>query len=189
MYAIPEQFSEASKTSLEAQMALFSALTSKMFEGVEKVVGLNLTIAKASLDETNATARQFFAVKDAQEFFALTAAQAQPTAEKALAYGRQLASIASGVQAEYTKAAEAQISETSRKFLDLVDELSKNAPAGSENAVAFLKSAIGNANAGYEQFTKTAKQAVDTMETNVSTAVSQFTQSPATKAARTTGKK
>jgi hypothetical protein len=60
--------------------------------------------------------------------------------------------------------------------ISLVDEVSKNAPAGSESLVAAVKTAISNANAGYEQFTKTAKQAVETMETNFNAGVNQFTQ-------------
>lgn len=187
MFAIPEQFSTASKANFEAQLSLISALTNKAFEGVEKIVDLNLNVAKASLEESNAAAKQFLAAKDAQEWLSVAAAQAQPNAEKALAYGRHLASIASGVQAEFTKAAEAQIAETSRKVLELVEEVSKNAPAGSENAVAMLKTAIGNANAGYEQLTKTTKQAVETIEANLNNAVGQFTQA-APKAARTAKK-
>lgn len=176
MFAIPEQFSSATKANLEAQFALFSSLTNKAFESVEKIVELNLTAAKATLEESSASAKQLLSAKDPQEFFALTAAQAQPSTEKALAYSRNLAAITTGVQAEFTKAAETQIAETNRKVISLVDEVSKNAPAGSENAVAFLKSAIGNANAGYEQFSKTSKQAVESIESNVTAAVNQFKQ-------------
>ena len=176
MFAIPEQFSNATKANFESQFAIFAALTSKAFEGVEKLVELNLTAAKASLEESTITARQLLAAKDPQEFFALTSAQAQPTAEKALSYGRQVAAIAAGTQAEFTKAAEQQITETNRKVISLVDEVTKNAPAGSENVVAAIKAGLGNANAGYEQFSKTTKQAVETMETNVNAAVSQFAQ-------------
>ena len=161
MFSIPEQFSSATKTNLEAQFALFSSLTSKAFEGIEKIVELNLTAAKATLEESTSAAKQLLSAKDPQEFFSLSAAQAQPSAEKAIAYGRHLAAITSGTQAEFSKAAESQIAETNRKVLSLVEEVTKNAPAGSENAVAILKSAIGNANAGYEQFSKTSKQAVE----------------------------
>lgn len=174
MFSIPEQFSNATKANFEAQFAIFSTLTNKAFEGVEKFVDLNLTAAKASLEETSATTKQLLAAKDPQEFFSLATAQAQPNAEKTLAYGRHLATIASTTGAEFSKAAENQIAETNRKVISLVDEVSKNAPAGSENAVALFKSAIGNATAGYEQFTKTAKQAVESMESNVNAAVSQF---------------
>ena len=66
--------------------------------------------------------------------------------------------------------------------IELVDTVSKNAPAGSEQAIALVKSAIGNATAGYEQLSKTAKQAAETLQSNVSNSVEQFSQN-ATKAA------
>ena len=94
MFSIPEQFSSATKSNLEAQFALFSSLTGKAFEGIEKIVELNLTAAKATLEESTAAAKQLLAAKDPQEFFSLTAAQAQPSAEKAIAYGRQALGIA-----------------------------------------------------------------------------------------------
>ncbi|MGB7481622.1 MAG: TIGR01841 family phasin [Burkholderiaceae bacterium] len=176
MFTVPEQFSAATKANLESQLAMLNSLTVKAFEGVEKVIELNISAARASLEESSATARQLLGAKDAQEFLALSAAQAQPTAEKAIAYSRHLAGIASSTQAEFAKATEAQIAEATRKVNTLIDEVTKNAPAGSENAIAILKSMIGNASAGYEQLTKTAKQAVETIEANVANATNQFTQ-------------
>jgi phasin family protein len=180
----PEQFSAATKANFEAQIAMLTALTNKTFESVEKIIDLNMNVAKASLEESTATAKQILSAKDPQEFFSLTAAQAQPSAEKAIAYGRHLANIASSAQAEFTKAAEEQIAETNRKVVALVEEVTKNAPAGSESAVAFVKSAIGNASAGFEQFSKTTKQAAETIEANMNTATSQFVQAAEKTASR-----
>lgn len=176
MFSYQDQFSAATKTHFQAQLDLINTLTTKTFEGVEKLVELNLNAVKASLEESAAAAQQFSVVKDPQELIALATAHAQPTAEKAAAYGRHLASILSATQAELTKAAEAQVADTSRKVSALVDEIAKNAPAGSEQAVALLKSAIGNANAGYEQLTKNTKQVVETLEGHLSNAAKQFTQ-------------
>lgn len=184
MSTFPEQFSAATKANFEAQIAMLTALTNKTFESVEKIIDLNMNVAKASLEESTATAKQILAAKDPQEFFSLTAAQAQPSAEKALAYGRHLANIASSAQAEFTKAAEEQFAETNRKVIALVEEVTKNAPAGSESAIAFVKSAIGNANAGYEQFTKSTKQAAEALEANVNTATSHLTQAAEKHASR-----
>ena len=184
MSTTPEQFSSAIKTNVEAQIAALTALTNHAFESVTKIVDLNLNAAKASFEESSATAKKLLAAKDPQEFFSLTAAQAQPSAEKAIAYGRSLAGIASTTQAEFTKAAEAQIAESSRKAIELVDSVSKNAPAGSEQAIALVKTAIGNATAGYDQLSKTAKQAAETLQSNVSTTVEQFSQNAAKTASR-----
>jgi len=188
MFTIPEQLSAASKANIEAQLSMLSTLKKGLWKAVQKTVDMNVKSAQTSLEGSKAAPKQLLAAKDAQEWLSLAAAQAQPNAEKALAYGRHLATIASGVQAEFSKAAEAQIAETSRKMLELVEEVSKNAPAGSENAVALVKSAIGNANAGYEQLTKTTKQAVEALEANLNTAVTQFAQ-PAARAAVRAAKK
>ena len=189
MFAIPEQFSNATKANFESQFAIFSTLASKAFEGVEKMVDLNIHAVKATLEDSAATARQLLAVKDPQEFFAVTAAQAQPTAEKAMSYTRQLASIAANTQAEFNKAAETQIAETNRKVVALVDEVTRNAPAGTENFVSAFKTSIGNAQAGYEQLSKTTKQASETFENNVNAAVGQFAQAANAAAPKAAAKK
>ncbi|MFZ6649594.1 phasin family protein [Undibacterium sp. TJN25] len=176
MYTTPEQFIAATKANLENQFASLTALNKKAFEGLEQIFALNVSAAKATIEESTATAKQLIGAKDPQEFLALTAAQAKPSAEKALAYGRHLASITTTTQAEFTKAVEAHIAETNSKVVALIDEVTKNAPAGSEQAVTALKSVIGNINAGYEQLSKTSKQAIQTLEENLANATQQFTQ-------------
>lgn len=176
MTTTPEQFIAATKANLEAQFASLTALNKKAFEGLEQIVALNVNAAKASLEEGTAAAKQLISAKDPQEFFNLSSAQVQPTAEKALAYGRHLASITSATQQEFNKAVEAHIADTNAKVISLIDEVTKNAPAGSEQAVTALKTVVGNINAGYEQMAKTTKQAVQTLEENVNKATQQFTQ-------------
>ncbi|WP_332878275.1 TIGR01841 family phasin [Massilia sp. S19_KUP03_FR1] len=174
MFAIPEQFSNATKSTMEAQFALFSSLSAKTFESMEKLVALNMATAKGSLAESTATARAMLTVKDPQEFISLTTGKVQPAAEKALAYSKEVAAIVRGAGAEFSQAAESQIVEANRKVLSLVDEVSKNAPAGSEQFVSAMKTAISNASAGYEHISKTTKQAVESVENNMNSAVSQF---------------
>ncbi len=189
MFTAPEQYSAATKANFDTHLAMMTALTGKVFEGIEKFVELNMTVVKTSIEESTATAKQLLSAKDPQEFFSLSTSQVQPSAEKALAYGRHLATIASSTQAEFSLAAETQITETNRKVLALFEEVSKNAPSGSEGVVEFVKNAIGNANAGYDHLTKTSKQAVETIEANMNTAVKQITQAAAKATPRATAKK
>ncbi|MCD6026231.1 MAG: phasin family domain protein [Solimicrobium sp.] len=179
MFTIPEQFSTATKANLDAQLAIFAAFTSKAIESVEKVIELNLTVAKTSIEESSAAVKQLISAKDVQEFVSFTTAQAQPNTEKALAYARHLATITSSAQTELNKATEAHVADTNRKIVAFVEEISKNAPAGSENAIALLKSSIGSANASFEQINKSTKQAVEVLETNLNTAVNQISQATA----------
>ncbi len=174
MFPIQNQLSVATRTTIDNQLATLIALTNKAFEGIEKLFDLNVNLMRASLQESTVINKQLLAAEGPQEFFSLIAAQAQPNTQKALFYGRHLANIATSTQAEFAKTAEEQFLEGNRKVNQLIDDVAKNAPPGSENVVAILKAAIGNASAGYEQFTKTTKQAVEVIEANVTAAAGRL---------------
>lgn len=178
-----EQFAAAQKANIET---LFG-LTNKAFEGVEKLVELNLQVAKATLGDVAETTRAALSVKDAQELLALQAGLLQPAAEKAAAYSRHLYDIAAATNAEVTKVAEQTAADAQQKFMSVVDTAVKNAPAGTENAVALVKSAVAAANNAYESVHKAAKQAADVAEANfqaVTTSAVKATQGASAKAKR-----
>ena len=174
-----EQMIAAHKANVET---LFG-LTNKAFEGVEKLIELNLQVAKASLAEAAETTNAVLSVKDAQELMALQAAMLQPAAEKAAAYSRHLYDIAAGTNAEVAKVAEAQMADAQKKAMAVVDTAVKNAPAGTENAVALVKSAVAAANNAFESVQKAAKQAAEVAEANF-----QAVTSTAVKASQTAAK-
>ncbi len=160
-----EQMMAAHKANVDT---LFG-LTNKAFEGVEKLVELNLQVARAALGEAAENAKAVLSAKDAQEFLALQASLLQPAAEKAAAYSRHLYDIAAATGSEVTKVAEATASDAQVKFMSAVDAAVKNAPAGSENAVALVKSAVAAANNAMEGMQKAVKQATETAEANFQT--------------------
>lgn len=174
MFSTQDQLSNATKASIDAQLAAMSALANKALHSVAELAELNIATAKASLEHASAAAQQILTAKDAQEFIQLSSSHAQPNAEKALAYGRHLASIASKAQTELTKATETRLAETSRQVSKLIDDLSKAAPAGSENAIAVLKTSVANANAAYEQLIKASKHAIETTEESINEAAKHF---------------
>ena len=175
MFSHADQLSNATKASIDSQLAAMSELANKALHSVAELVELNITTAKESLAHTQAASQQMLSVKDPQDLVNLTSAQAQPGAEKALAYARHAASIVAKAQAEFTKSTEARINDTTKQINKLIDELSKAAPAGSEQAVALLKSSVANANAAVEQMVKGSKQALSTMENSFEEVASQFT--------------
>lgn len=179
MFPIQDQISVATRANLDANLALYTSLTSKTLESVEKLINLNLVAVKASMDESSAVTRKMLAARDPQELFSVITEQAKPKFETAIAYGSQIASIAGSAQSELTKAAEAQIAEVSRKVHEIVEEVSRKAPAGSESVVAIMKTAIGNVGNTYEQITKTTKQAVEAMEANMTSTVNQISKAVA----------
>lgn len=164
-----EQILAAHKANVET---LFG-LTNKAFEGVEKLVELNLQVAKTALSEAADTTAAALSVKDAQELLSLQAALLQPTAEKAASYSRHLYDIASSTGSEVVRVAEVQFADAQRNFTTLVDSAAKNAPAGTENAVALVKSAVAAANNAFESVHKATKQAVEVAEANFQAATTQ----------------
>jgi phasin family protein len=160
---------------LAAQKAQFDTLfglSSKAFAGVEKLVELNLTASKAALGEAAEGTKAALSVKDAQELLALQASVLQPLAEKSLAYSRHLYDIASTTGAEFGAAYEAQAAAAQKQYASFIDNIAKNAPAGSESAVAVMKSAVAAAGNAYDAVQKAVKQATELAEQNIA-AVSQ----------------
>ena len=157
-----EQVLASQKASVET---LFG-LTNKAFEGVEKLVELNLQVAKAAMGEAAETTKAALSVKDAQELLALQAGLLQPAAEKAAAYGRSVYEIAATTGAEVGRVAEATAADAQAKFMSVVDNAVKNAPAGTENAVALVKSAVAAATNAFESVQKAGKQAAEVADAN-----------------------
>ena len=152
--------------SHKANIETLFGLTTKAFEGVEKLVELNVTASRAALSEASTHTQAMLGVKDAQELLALQAGLFQPLAEKTAAYSRHLYDIASGTTTELGKAFETQTADAQTAFANLVDSAAKNAPAGSETAVAVMKSAVSAANNAFESVQKAVKQASDVAEAN-----------------------
>ena len=157
-----EQIVAAQKANIET----IFGLTSLAFEGVEKLIELNTQVAKTAMTEASQTIQAALSVKDAQELMALQAGLLQPAAEKAAAYSRHVYEIAASTGAEVNRVAEAQAAEAQAKFMSVVDTAVKNAPAGTENAVALVKSAVAAANNAFESVQKAGKQAAEVAEAN-----------------------
>ena len=165
MFTTPEQFFATQKTAAAAVFGFHA----KAFEGAEKLAELHLQLAKTALTEAAETTSALLSVKDVQELVALQTGLLQPSGEKATAYGRHVADITLSTGAELGKLVEEQMGDVKAKFDGLVENLAKNAPAGSENVVALAKSGLAAANNAFESVQKAAKQAAEVAESNFNT--------------------
>ncbi len=182
MFTNPEQFANATKALFEFQLDTFNSLTSKAVQGVEQVVALNMATAKTQLEDGLATGKEISQTTDPKAAMSLAAAQMQPGVAGAAAYNQQLGSIIAEIREEFTRAADAHMTEAKSTLSALIYDVTKNVRPGSENAVQIVKTAIDNAFSGYEQVTKATKQAVEAVETQIAKAsalVDQNTVKPA----------
>jgi phasin family protein len=164
-----EQFAATQKANLKA----LQGFTTQAFTGMEKLVELNMAASKALMEESFGHAQAVLAAKDPQELVALQAGLAKPMVEKTTAYAQHVQSILNGSNAEFTKAVEAKAAEAQKALAGALDTLSKNAPAGSEAAVAALKTALTNSQTALETAQAQAKKVVEAAQANFTAAATQ----------------
>lgn len=166
MTALQQQFFANQKASVDNVLAIQNA----MFQGFEKLLDLNLKVFKASFDEVSQKTQEAVKIQDAQEALNFSSSLLQPGAEKVLAYTKQVYDVLSSIQVDVTKLTEAQLEEAQKQINDTIEQLTKNAPAGSESAVAMLKTSLASVNSAYESVAKSARQAAEAAESNIAAA-------------------
>ena len=155
-----EQILAANKTAAaEAQ-----AMAATAFAGFEKLVALNIAATKSALFDTTSDFTSAFSAKNPTDALAAQASLVKPLAEKTLAYGRSVYAIASETSAELSAAAEGKLAEAQKTLTGALDNMAKNAPAGTESLVAVVKSAVAASQNAMDSAKASAKQAVATAE-------------------------
>ncbi len=185
MLNIAEQFAAANKSNIENLLTLANTA----FASAERLAALNLNTARAALEDSVATTKSLMAMKDPQAFMAFQASLAQPNLEKTVAYSRSVYEILTQTQEEVSKVVDAQVSELNKNFTTVLDKAAKNAPAGSDVAVAAVKSAIAAANSAFGNINKAARQVVEITEANVAAATSATVKAAGTATPSTKAKK
>ena len=166
MYLSPEHIAATNKASVETLVGLANT----QFASLARLSALNFNLAKSAFEESVNYTSSLFGVKDAQEFAALSSTAAQPVLDKAIAYTRSVYEIAAQTQAEMSKFAEAQAGELNKNIVGYLDKFAKHAPAGSDVAIAAVKSALAAANSAYDSISRVTKQASELAETNFAAA-------------------
>jgi phasin family protein len=186
MTILPEQLTSAHKH----QVDIWFGLTAQVFEGADKLLQLNVAAARALLQDGHAHAKQSLDVQDPREWLAMQSTSVQPLTEKATSYAQQVYQIMTATQAEFVRAVEVQAEAQQARTEQILDSFSRNAPAGSETAVAAVKSALNAQNAAYESARKAAKQVVDLAQSNIDavTAAAVHTSQQAAAATQRTSK-
>ena len=165
MFTKPEDFAKSG-----VNFALFFANTT--FDGIERLALLNLAAARSVFEASMANFSSLIGAKDVHSFVSLHKEMATPSIEKGVEYSRNVIAIAAETKDKIAKEVEVKVAETNAKVSGLVEKALESAPAGSEVAVAAVKTAIKTANEAYEGLNKAAKQAAEVAEASVAAATS-----------------
>lgn len=163
------------KANIETTLSLAAAV----LKGAERLAALQIGAAKDLLADNAKIARNLLAVKDPRELMSMKPA-AEPLLERTLGYSRSVYEVATETQAEIAKLLEARLKEIGATMNEAVTNAAKNAPAGSDVAVAAVKSAMAAASSAYENIQKMTGQVKQLTEANVA-AISESGKSPARK--------
>src|SRR5690625_1215694 len=115
-------FSQQVFANQQASLENFLAVQSSILNGFEKLVDLNLKTIKASFDEISEKSREAAKLQDAQEAFTFSTTLLQPNTEKAMAYGKDVYDICSGLQVNVTKLTEAQFAQFQQQVSEAIDQ-------------------------------------------------------------------
>ncbi len=179
MVQAPEQLMAWNKANLEAAVR-FAGIA---LEGAERMLEVQLKAAKSAFADGVQQAKALAETKDLQEFAQFKNTLVQPTLEKATRYVKSVYDVAAATQSEISKLFEEQVSEFNKHVVTGLDTVVKSAPAGSEVAVAAVKSAISAVNAAYDNLSKSAQQFAEMTQANVEAATTQTVSTGKKKAA------
>jgi len=166
MFKTNDQFAAANSAAVNS----FLTIANTSLASAERLAALNLNTAREMIGETSSAISALMAAKDSQALIALQTTLAKPALERAMSYSRSVYEIISQSSNGLSQIVEGQTTEMKKNFNAALEQTLKNAPAGSEAVVTAVKSALAAADSAYDNMTKAAKQATQTIEANVASA-------------------
>lgn len=166
MFTPNEQLAAFNKSSVDA----LQSLANTALYGTERIAALKMNTTRLMLEDSAANTKALFDAKGLPEVMALQSAQWQPALEQITAYNRSLYEILSQSRDEVYKLFESQFGEFQKQVFSALESAGKNAPAGSDVAVAAVKSTFTVANSALDSMNKAIKQAREFTEANITTA-------------------
>jgi phasin family protein len=139
-------------------------------DSAERTLNVQIEYAKGALKQATLNARAAAQAKDVQELLALRTRIAENAVENLIGYSRSLYEVASEAQTEYSRLAEERMARFQRAVSEGVDQAARSAPAGSDVAVAAIKSQLAATTAAFDTLTKAARNLASYADAGVAAA-------------------
>lgn len=165
MFTLPTQFGAFQTSALDS----FAKVASIHLDSARKLADLQLAAAHEFVADSVTSVKSLSTIKDVQSALDVQAA-AKPALAKTVAYTKGMYDVLAAAAAEINTLAEAQAAEVGKQVNAAIDKVTEKAPAGTEPAVAFVKSLLSASTTAVDQATKSTKQVRATAEANVATA-------------------
>jgi phasin family protein len=143
MYQPPQSLAAFGSANFEATFAVANAALA----GASRLVDLHLKAARDAVESAVASIRALTTATSPNDLFALQGSFAAPVVQKAAALARDAYAVAAETQTEVVRAMESRFASFRTDMRSAMDEAAKFAPAGSDAAIAAMKSVIQAADA------------------------------------------
>lgn len=158
-----ETFLAAQKTAVDTLLSVVNTALAS----AERVAALNLHATREAFEDIARNGKAVLSVKSPQEAMALPANLAQPHIEKGVAYTRSVYEITSAAREDAVAIVESKFEDFKQRMAALAEKIATASPAGSEVALATLKSAVDAANQAFARFNESMNQVKELTENNV----------------------
>ncbi|GAB6050967.1 phasin family protein [Hydrogenophilus islandicus] len=148
----------------------------------EKLTNMTLEMLRGNMERFAQQSQTLVAQKDPQAAWQEVQKFVTGNVEELMNQQRKVAELLKQHRNELSKVAEEQINAINKEIADLLDNLAKSAPAGSEVAINAAKSALAATSAAYENIQKAFQQVNEIVEANLTAATNAATKAVSTAA-------
>ncbi len=150
MVTKPEQFSELQRKNMEAAMRL----AQMSIENSQRIVALQVDVAKTLFQDSVDNAKALATVKDPQQAVALRTEYTQGTTQKMIEAARQIAEIGNSSRTEFSRLMTEQLASGSKDMMEAFQSFFSSLPGQNNNVVEAMQQAMAQANKAFEQITE-----------------------------------
>ncbi len=148
MYKKSEQFSELQRKNMETGIKLAKI----SIDSSQRIVALQVEVAKQLLQDSIENAKALVAVKDPQQAVTLQTRFAQETTKKMMEIAHEIAEISSASRAEFSHLLTEQLASGSKEMVAAFQSLFTAFPGQDSNVMDAMKQAMTTATGAFEQF-------------------------------------
>ncbi len=147
MAAKQEQFSELHRKNMEAAMRL----AQMSIENSQRMVALQVEVAKALFQDSVDNAKALASAKDPQQAVALRTQYTQDTAQKMIDTAREIAEIGNSSRTEFSRLMTEQLASGSKDMMEAFQSFFGALPGQNTGVVETMQKAMAQANKAFEQ--------------------------------------
>jgi phasin family protein len=125
MFPFSQSITPAAKNHVQAQVSFFNDLSRSLFQMAQQVNETHLQLDQTWLEDVATTSQAVITAGKPTEVFTVTAARAQPAADRIRAYQQQLSKIAAEGQTKLIRVAGEHADETAKAAREFTDEVTR----------------------------------------------------------------